>query len=271
MIDAQYINLCSHHITDEEIKIVPNSNGTYMATLRFPALMIKGRTFIRSYNDEQNYIASLSANNDYDKYVNYSYKTVNDSEEIPEAGIIKAIGITNYYFENDTTIIFENEPKIDIREGLTPPNKYYIDYYTTQADCPMCNGKNLVRDISYSAKGQLVYCQGHNRLVQRVLKTLLTPRGDSPEDSFFGSGLDGLIGSEAHAMILIVIQKEVYDAVQYLMEIQSSDLPLDEYITGVQSIKVDRSETNPSAFIITVNVKDGYGNIVPCVVTIGVS
>lgn len=271
MIDAQYINLCNHYITDEDLTIVDCGNGEYRAMLKYPALMIKGRTFIRSYNDEQNYINNLTSQDDYDKYINYSYVNVSDSESVPEAGIIKAIGIRNYIFEDSKTILFTNEPKIDIRPGLTPPNRYLIDYYTTQTMCPMCEGKNLVQDISYNTRGQLVTCEGHNRLVQRVLKTLLTPRGESPEDSVFGSGLSNLIGSEAHSMILVVIQKEVYDTIQYLMDIQSSDLPLDEYITGVQSIKVDRSDSNPSAFIITVNVKDGYGNIVPCVVTIGVS
>lgn len=278
MEDAKYINVCNHYLISEELTIekVEGNDKLFRAKLPHPALTNKALTFIRTYNDEQNYINSKE---DYTKVINYSYVTLDGStSSLPEAGIIKAIGITNYEFVSENEIVFgvvQNDStieKIKIDDGIFPKNKYLIDYYVKQDNCPLCLGNGYVNDINFDGTGALMKATGTQKLIQRVIKTLLTRIGNQSEDYLYGSSLDDLIGATLDNTTLVTIQKSIYEAVNYLMEIQSGQsLDKSETVLGVTSIVIEENKTNPSMVDISITIKDGYGYEQPCVISLKVN
>ena len=280
MEDLKYITKCSHRITREELHIEPAKDsggnvipGVFYAETEFNIVPIKGQTFIRSYNVEQAYFNDKSV--DYTKYLNYSYKTLPNTvnyKNIPVAGLIAAIGITNYTFEGKKGIIFgttENPSEIDINPNLIPANRYFIDYYVDPLTCPLCSGSGYVQDIGYNDLGEIEKVSGHQKLVQRVLKTLLTKLGTSPEDANYGSQLNSFIGSNIDIALTISMQKVIYEAVQYLIQLQGGlSLTAEETCTGVFSINVDTEKTADGLVSLEIVVLDGNGEKVSCSVVL---
>lgn len=273
MQDIKWMTSCNHRITGDilDIKPVSGEPNKYTATLPYGIIPIKAQTFIRSYNDEKKYLSDLS---NYTLDLNYSYEqlpeTIN-SVDLPISGIIKKIGITNYEFTDSNTLTFgvnpivDGEPYIQYNPGLIPQPVYIIDCYVEPTTCPICKGTNITQDIHYNGVGELQLAEGHQKLIQRVLKTLLTSVGNSPEDYYYGSGLNELIGSEINEGMTISLQKAIYDSIQYLMSIQDAEsLTLEETCTGISNIKVEQSKTNPSDLLVTITIFDGEKNEVPC-------
>ena len=199
MKDAKYINVCNHRLVCEqlELEVLDAGAGTYKATLPYPAIMEKALTFIRTYEDEKKYFHDESS---YLATLNYSYRTVTGSmDELPEGGLIKQIGITNYDFISDTEIVFGTISgdttinKIDLTEGRVPKQIILIDYNVKSATCPICGGTEITQDINFTGSGEVMTEEGHEKIVERVLKALLTPFGESAEDVAFGSALDALM------------------------------------------------------------------------------
>ena len=277
MIDAKYINVCNHRLVCEpiELEVLDASAGTYKATLPYPAITEKALVFIRTYDDEKKYFHDESS---YLETLNYSYRTVTGSmDELPEGGLIKHIGITNYEFMSDTEIVFgtiqgdDTINKIDLTEGRVPKQIILIDYNVKADKCPICNGTEITQDINFSGTGEVMTNEGHDKIVSRVLKALLTPYGESAEDIAFGSALDTLIGNELDLTISATIQKHIYDTISYLIKLQSNvELQPEEIITGVESITVKQDDKIPTKLNITVVVTDYNGEKVPCVLSLDV-
>ena len=282
MQDIKYITKCTHRITSEELHIEPMRDsenniisGVYFAETEFNIVPIKAQTFIRSYNAEQEYFND--SNVDYTKYLNYSYKTLPNTinyKNIPVAGLIAAIGITNYSFDGKKGIIFgtrDNPSEIDINPEIIPANRYFIDYYVDPATCPLCSGKGYVQDIGYNDLGEIEKVDGHQKLIQRVLKTLLTKLGTSPEDANYGSQLSSFIGSNIDVALTISMQKVIYEAVQYLIQLQGGlSLTAEETCTGVYSIDVNTEKQQDGILDLTIVVLDGNGEKVSCSVVLSI-
>lgn len=277
MKDAKYINVCNHRLVCEQLKleVLDAGAGTYKAVLPYPAITEKALTFIRTYDDEKTYLHNDSS---YLSTLNYSYRTVTGSmDELPEGGLIKQIGITNYEFMSDTEIVFgtiqgdDTISKIDITPGRIPEQIILIDYNAKEATCPICSGSKITQDINFNGTGEVMTTEGHEKIVERVLKALLTPFGESAEDIAFGSALDSLIGTEMDVTISATIQKHVYDTINYLIKLQHGvDLNEDEIITGVERIDINQDKTNPAKLNITVVVTDYNGELVPCTISLDV-
>lgn len=282
MEDLAYITNCKHKITSEllSIKNVTDNDGNiiegvYIANTQHKIIPMKGKTFIRSYNAEQEYFNNPSVN--YTTYLNFAHKTLDsiNYQDIPPAGLIKAIGITNYEFTGKSEITFGTigNPCTDINidPSLIPANKYYIDYYVDPQECPMCFGTNYVQDIEYNGYGEIAKVEGHKKLSQRVLKTLLTKLGTSAEDASYGSQISSFIGSNIDMALTISLQKVIYEAVQYLIQLQSGVyLTPEETCTGIYNIDVDTSEQVNGKLVLTLTILDGNGDKVPCSVVLGV-
>lgn len=277
MQDAKYINVCNHRLLCEQLtlEVLDENAGTYKATLPYPAIVEKALTFIRTYEDEKKYFHDESS---YLSTLNYSYRTVTGSmDELPEGGLIKQIGITNYEFMSDTEIVFgtiqgdETINKIDLTPGRVPSQIILIDYNVKADNCPICRGTDVTQDISFSGNGDVMKEEGHDKIVSRVLKALLTPFGESAEDIAYGSALDALIGTELDMTISATIQKHIYDTINYLIKLQSGvELQPEETITGVYSIDINQDANNPAKLNITVVVTDYNGEQVPCTLSLDV-
>lgn len=273
MNDAKYINSCTHKVVCEKLNITDNGDGTFTAILPFAAEPNKALTFIRTYDDEKNYLYN---GEDYASSLNYSRKNLSgDNEDLPEAGLINEIGITNYSFISDKEIMFGTVPgdptidKIIVDANLVPQPIYLIDYIARQETCPFCSGTGVKQDIEFNGVGDVVMSNGHQKIVERVLKAMLTKYGDSAEDVMFGSALDNLIGSELDVTASATIQKAVYDTITYLIQLQTGvELEPDEIITSVVNIKIKQDEKIPTKLNIEIVVSDSNGDEVPCVVSL---
>lgn len=274
MEDLKYITKCKHRITSEELHLTPVKNDndeviSYYAETEFNIVPIKAQTFIRSYNAEREYFNDNNIS--YTKYLNYAYKTLPNTvnyKNIPEAGLITAIGITNYSFEGKKGIVFDPS-EIDINPDIIPANRYFIDYYVDPETCPLCFGSGYVQDIGYNDLGEIEKVDGHQKLVQRVLKTLLTKLGTSPEDANYGSQLSSFVGSNIDVALTISMQKVIYEAVQYLIQLQGGvSLTAEETCTGVYSIDVDTEKQQDGILNLTIVVLDGNGDKVNCSVVL---
>lgn len=276
MEDAQYINSCEHKIICERIYLRRISEGIYSATLPYPAITNKALTFIRTYNDEKVYVYN---GEDYTQSLNYSYKTVTgELDELPIAGVTREIGITNYRFVSSTEIVFGEDPedptieRLTYGENLVPQPIVLIDYAAQQNTCPICGGTGISLDISYGGNGDIKRSSGNEKIVERVVKALLTKYGDSAEDLQFGSGLDNVVGSELDVTATASIQKSIFDTITYLMELQNGvELEPEETISGIVSISINQDKDIPSKVNITVVVADLNGTQVPCIVSLRVS
>lgn len=277
MQDAKYINRCSHHVVGEELDItkVPGKEGIYTATLSYPAVTTNALVFIRNYNDEKSFMYGSTS---YLDTLSYSYETLTGSiDELPKSSIITKIGITNFRFVDDRTILFGENPddltikRLQIIDGAVPKPLFLVDYYAKSLTCPICGGSGNVQDISFSGTGAILTSVGHQKLVQTVLKSLVTVNGESAEDINYGSALDSVIGMEIDITSSATIQKCIYDSLNYVMQLQAGqELEPEETLTGIASISIEESKTDPSKINITVVVRDGLAQEVPCVIEMGV-
>lgn len=282
MEDLAYVTNCKHKITSELLSIRRATNkdgeiieGIYIANTEHKIIPMKGRTFIRSYNAEQAYFNNPTVY--YTDHLNYAHRTLDslNYEDIPAAGLISEIGITNYEFTGTKEITFGklDSPCTDINidPNLVPANKYYIDYFVDPKDCPICLGSNYVQDIGYNGYGEISKVSGHKKLSQRVLKTLLTTMGTSPEDANYGSQINSFIGSNIDMGLTISLQKVIYEAVQYLIQLQNGTyLTPEETCTGIYNIDVDTTDQVNGKVVLTLTILDGNGDKVPCTVVLGV-
>lgn len=277
MEDAKYINRCSHKVVCEPITItrVAGSDTLYEATLPYPAITTKATTFIRNYNDEKSYLSSDAT---YTDILSCSYHTITgDRDELPKTALIGSIGITNFEFDSPTHVVFGADPhdttiqRLVIGEDLVPQPIYMIDYDVEPDHCPLCSGSGIVQNIEFNGTGDVLRAEGTQKLVQTVVKALVTPLGESAEDIQYGSALDNLIGSTIDKTVQVSIQKAVMDTLSYIMQLQSGeDLTDEERLTGLASLSIVEDEEIPTKINLKVVVIDGNGNEVPCIVALGV-
>lgn len=277
MEDAKYINRCNHKIVCEPITItrVSGSDRLYEAYLPYPAITTKATTFIRNYNDEKSY---LSSNATYTDVLSCSYHTITGAiEELPRTALMSSIGITNFEFDSQSHIVFGRDSKdttihrVVADKLLVPQPIYLIDYNVVAEKCPLCGGTGIMQNIEFNGTGGVLRATGTQKLIQTVVKALLTPQGDSAEDIRYGSALDNLVGSTIDKTVQVSIQKAVMDTLNYIMELQSGeDLTEEERLTGLASLNIVEDEEVPTKINLKVVVLDGNGNEVPCLVSLGV-
>jgi hypothetical protein len=153
------------------------------------------------------------------------------------------IGINDYIFVNETTILFGLTPapgkrQIDVTEGKIPAEKYLIDYTANPAGCCRCGGTGIVRDINIDNVGKAVYVTGKSKIKQRIIKCLLTTLGTSPYDVRFGSELQNLVGQSITDEIKITLQKTIVQAVTYLIQNQPAEYEDAEAIDCIKGITI---------------------------------
>lgn len=258
MKDAFFLSKCKHTIQDEELKIT-GTYPNYRATFAFPPVKDTKCIFIRSFNDQEEYLANVES---------YKDVLIANNKLTDITGLQKAIGITSFAFVDDTTIEFyleNNErPKNypDPNPELVPANKYLVDYVVDPAYCPICNGKLVSCDLQVNDFGKVTMITGKEKLRQRVLKALLTQLGTQPYTPTFGSELDSLVGQPIVSdFSRMGINKTVSDCLYNLINMQDTDLPSDETIARITDISIEYSaETAPDIINIKITVENADGD-----------
>lgn len=216
-IDIKLFNTCDHKIIDYDMPITGTSPA-YIGTLPIACDKNRNNIFIREYNTQEN---ATTINN----YL---------------------IGITNYSISSDGTQINFGTYPVDVGmrfpyvlEGLTPQNKYLIDFTCLLDECPRCLGKGYVYDMGINPYGKLIETTGSAKLKQEIIKILLTTLGNNDFDSLYGSALNNLIGEELSTYTSTLIQKYISDAMQYLTNKQTGlDLTDEERFLRIDQINV---------------------------------
>lgn len=261
MEDIFFVTTCDHQIKNYELTI-SGTPGNYTAKFPVPPIQLKNRIYIRSWNDEQNYLQNIKS------YSNIQRPIYNTAIDAPVSGANAVIGITDYAFITEDTIKFleptAGRPTVNPDPALIPANKYLVDFTAIPEKCPRCNGTSVIKDLNIDNTGKAVYVQDGEKIKQRVLKALMTPLGTSPYDITFGSELNSLIGQTITDSLRISMQKTIVNAVQNLIDNQATDLTDKERINAIQGITIDTPDADQSTLYVKVLVSSVAGELIDC-------
>lgn len=114
-------------------------------------------------------------------------------------------------------------------------------------------------DLQVDVSSDLRTLGGTDRLIQDVVKILITQRGTNSELPLYGSNLQGLIGQKMEPSFLQgQIVNEVTDCLLILQALNQFNPDTDQQIQTLQSIQVDLSsptQLTVSFIIVTVSGK----------------
>jgi phage baseplate assembly protein W len=97
-------------------------------------------------------------------------------------------------------------------------------------------------DIQLNASKQLRTVEGTDKLVQSVLKIILTKKGENFEDPEYGTTFDETIGGKLIQEQYVAIRSSIVDALAYYNQLNSDNENLDEIIANVTEVSVKQSE-----------------------------
>ena len=249
MKDLKFLSVpCDHKIFDEILE-VDGLTPNFYAYTQFDINVNKTLTFIRDYNSTEP--------------LDIIYPNIN--------------GITNYAFSftNTKLILFGSDSVTagmnypDGNPDIVPRNEILIDYATLIDGCPKCRGTGKVNDVFYEPTGDLAIVEGTNKLVQQVLKALMTNLGDNIYDPLYGSGLQSLVGEQLSIYTSIRLQQYVQDCIFHLQQLQQSQsLTPEETILRINDIGVTVDQQDPSKVNIIIVITNGSYQEVPINLTI---
>ncbi len=121
-------------------------------------------------------------------------------------------------------------------------------------------------DIQFTAGKQIRILSGTERLIQSILKILLTPKGSMLEDVDYGTNLDAGIGSKMQQENYADLQAGVVSALQYLMLLDADNPNPDEVIDQVNEVRAVQDTEDPRAILIYISVVTRSGKLVNVVV-----
>lgn len=261
MEDIFFVTKCDHRITNYELEIKGEA-GNYTATFPCAPIQLKNRIYLRSWNDEQEYLQGNTT------YEDVTVPIYNKDMSAPISGANAIIGITDYAFISDDTIRFleptEGRPTVNPDPNLVPKNKYLVDFTANPATCPRCKGTNVIKDVNIDYTGKAVYVTGGNKIKQTVLKSLMTPLGSSPYDVTVGSELNSLIGQPITESLRISLQKTIVNAVQNIIDRQGVNLTSEERIQAIKGITLDTPTEMQDLLYVTVLVESEIGELIDC-------
>ena len=114
-------------------------------------------------------------------------------------------------------------------------------------------------DLQFTNARQLRTVEGTDKLVQGILKILLTKKGENFEDGEYGMvGLDdigGKISQEHYA----TIRTGIVDALSYYNQLNLDNDNNDEIIGDINEVKIVRDDTDPRVFLIYISLVTNSG------------
>lgn len=150
---------------------------------------------------------------------------------------------------------------VDGATSIEPPPAILVSYRATSDNCPNCSDNDLgiMKDIDFDSQGALREVQGTDKLRQILLKAVLTTLGANQFAPGYGSSLGASIGQKFDAFTEFSIYQAIVSTVQYLISQQATNgaLPLNEVITGLNSLQINQDATDPRRMVIYVEIATG--------------
>lgn len=274
MNDTLFVTVCNHKVQNYKLTI-RERDGRYFAKL--PAVPVRdtAKIFIRSWEDERNYIDSVSDYTDLKTYLNFDARY--DDKDIDPAteqlilhGPRAIIGIRNYAFVAEDEIEFLRDEHgklpIEVDENIVPKPVYLIDFVCDEKYCPRCSGTRVIKDIFLYPSGITRQITGAEKIKQRVVKALITPLGWDLSDPNFGSELSSMVGKIITEDIHLVLQTTVMNCVRHLIEMQPNTYSDEETIVSLDSMSIEdlSNGNNNEAFAVKVIVTNRLGERIDC-------
>lgn len=123
-------------------------------------------------------------------------------------------------------------------------------------DLKIANG-----DLSIGTDSDLAKVQDTEKLVQDILKLLMTEIGSNPFATWYGSSLgQTMIGSGFDNNFLTTLaESQIKNGLDTIMSLQREQaaqqkLTPSELLAGIKSISVERNQVDPTYFTITLNI-----------------
>lgn len=217
MRDLKLTALCNHIIIDELLTI-DGSTPNFLATLKYDSNGDKSKIIVRDLYET-------------DGMTNFN-------------ALID--GITDFTLTGSKVLTFNQnmgylENYLDGLTGWYPEKEYVASYIAKDTDCPKCLGSNQLTDISFDAVGKIKLVDGFEYIKQKVVKSLITSKGNNDFAPDYGSNLVGSIGKPNLAFIMLNIQQSIFETLNNIIQVQQSFIdtlvPAD-IIIGVEDLVI---------------------------------
>ncbi len=109
-------------------------------------------------------------------------------------------------------------------------------------------------DIHYDDFGRLMIYDDKKKLIQNLLKAILTQIGKNLEDPEYGSELYSLVGRKVNASLYSDINEAVIRCIDKYVELNRDIDNSAEYIESLDNIVVLKNELDPRSIIIKIEM-----------------
>lgn len=175
-------------------------------------------------------------------------------------------GFTNWNLSTDKTQINWNtlgmaggvSGFVDASSHISPTQQYLVNYRVHPDLCPICfNNLGLAKDIDFNLNGSLLEVTGTNKVKQLIFKALLTELESNSVLPNYGSTISASIGQKYDVMTEFRLHNSIERAVRFLIDEQQNqvNLPLDETILNVSSIRLAQDVFDPRIIRVTVEIQ----------------
>ena len=143
---------------------------------------------------------------------------------------------------------------------------YFTVTYTVAPNlCLRCLTTEVENDYRFDSQGNTMVVRDENLLYQSVLKVILTDIRSNIYYSWYGSTLSSLIGSKVLGGSAAGIRQSVTTALTTFQNLQNSlakyqQITPKERLFAVDGVGVTPSSTDPTVFLIEVNVRNYSGD-----------
>lgn len=140
--------------------------------------------------------------------------------------------------------------------------------------CPLCNGLgyrwiNRENDLQLDYQRKPIILEGTMKLKQEVVKILLTRLGSDLVDANYGTDLYKIVGLKQTTRIPTLIKTQILQALAHYTLINQNNTNPDEIIASIDSLKIERSITDPRLISISIILITTGGKTVPLSVNLG--
>ena len=177
----------------------------------------------------------------------------------------------NYIIIYDPTQLVINQSRMVYlnKKWKSVEDFWNISYVTISSYCPKCVGLNVINDISYDIRGNLLTIRNEPLLLQNLEKFTITELQSNPFQTFIGTNLVKLIGQRISdpSYMASKVTQEISSTLQVLKDLQSQYAATSRAVTDgellntVDDVKVNFDEKDPSILRadVTATAKSGRG------------
>jgi hypothetical protein len=138
-----------------------------------------------------------------------------------------------------------------------------LSYYTRQSDCRRCQGQGIEDDIRFDRRGDPVFVEDEELLLQEVQKVTFTVKGTNVFYQWYGTSLMDAIGTKVLPggdVLEEELTSEIVNALNRYRDVkqqQSSIQPVsdEEFLLRINTIQVEQG-ADPTVFNVDIDIQN---------------